>query len=116
MRNFFIESIKENFSDIKINGNIKKRLPGNVNVSFKKCDGQQLLLDLDEYGICASSGSACSTGNSKPSHVLTAIGLDSNYANGTLRFTIGKENTKSEISYVMQILKKIVPRGININN
>lgn len=116
LRNFFIESIKENFSDIKINGNIKKRLPGNVNVSFKECDGQQLLLDLDEYGICASSGSACSTGNSKPSHVLTAIGLDSNYANGTLRFTIGKENTKSEISYVMQILKKIVPRGVNINN
>ena len=62
--------------DIKINGDLKERLPGNINVSFKGCDSNQILLELDKIGICASGGSACSSGSSLPSHVLLAIGLE----------------------------------------
>ena len=94
LRNYFIISLQQRFENIKINGDLDNRLPGNVNVSFKDIDGEQLLLKLDEYGICASSASACCTGSSKPSHVLTAIGLDRKQASGTIRFTLGKENTK----------------------
>ena len=68
-------------------------------------DGQQLLLKLDEYGICASAGSACSTGESTPSYVLTSIGLSKEEAYGTLRFTLGKENTKNEIDFVVKVLE-----------
>ena len=106
LRTYFINKLKENFSDIKINGDLEKRLPGNINVSFPNVDGTQLLLQLDEYGICASAGSACSTGSSKPSHVLTSIGLSKEEAFGTLRFTLGKENTKQEVDYTIKILKK----------
>jgi len=106
LRNYFITKLKENLKGIKINGDLEKRLPGNINVSFPNVDGGQLLLQLDEYGICASAGSACSTGSSKPSHVLTSIGLSKEEANGTLRFTLGKENTKQEIDYTINVLKK----------
>ena len=108
LRNYFITKLKENFKGIKINGDLEKRLPGNINVSFPNVDGGELLLQLDEYGICASAGSACSTGSGKPSHVLTSIGLSKEEAFGTLRFTLGKENTKQEIDYVANVLKKIV--------
>ncbi len=106
LRNYFITSLQQRFENIKINGDLDNRLPGNVNVSFKDIDGEQLLLKLDEYGICASSASACCTGSSKTSHVLTAIGLDRKQASGTIRFTLGKENTKNEIDYVLNILAK----------
>ena len=108
LRNYFITKLKENFNGIKINGDLEKRLPGNINVSFPNVDGGQLLLQLDEYGICASAGSACSTGSSKPSHVLTSIGLSKEEAAGTLRFTLGKENTKQEIDYTISVLKKVI--------
>ena len=106
LRNYFITSLQQRFENIKINEDLDNRLPGNVNVSFKDIDGEQLLLKLDEYGICASSASACCTGSSKTSHVLTAIGLDRKQASGTIRFTLGKENTKNEIDYVLNILAK----------
>ena len=106
LRNYFITSLQQRFENIKINVDLDNRLPGNVNVSFKDIDGEQLLLKLDEYGICASSASACCTGSSKTSHVLTAIGLDRKQASGTIRFTLGKENTKNEIDYVLNILAK----------
>ena len=108
LRNYFITKLKQINSNIKINGDIERRLPGNINVSFPNVDGAELLLKLDEYGICASSGSACSTGDSKPSHVLTSIGLSKEEAFGTLRFTLGKENTKNEIDFVVKILEKIL--------
>lgn len=108
LRNYFITKLKQIDSNIKINGDIEKRLPGNINVSFPNIDGGELLLKLDEYGICASAGSACSTGDSKPSHVLTAIGLPKEEAIGTLRFTLGKENTKQEIDYTINVLKNII--------
>lgn len=108
LRNYFIERLKQIDSRIKINGDLEKRLPGNINASFPNTDGQQLLLTLDEYGICASAGSACSTGSSVPSHVLTSIGLSKEEISGTLRFTLGKENTKQEIDYVINVLKDII--------
>lgn len=106
LRNYFINKLKQMNSNIKINGDLEKRLPGNINVSFRNVEGQQLLLKLDEYGICASAGSACSTGDSKPSHVLTSIGLSKEEAFGTLRFTLGKENTNQEIDFTIMVLKK----------
>ena len=103
-RNYFIEEIKENFKETTINGNLEHRLPGNINVTFKGKDSLEILLKLDEYGICASSGSACSTGEDKPSHVLTAIGLSPEEAFSTIRFSLGKENTKEDIDNVINIL------------
>lgn len=108
LRNYFVNKLKENFTNIKINGDLEKRLPGNINVSFPNIDASELLLKLDEFGICASAGSACSTGSSTPSHVLTSIGLSKEMVSGTLRFTLGKENTKQEIDFVLQILKKML--------
>lgn len=108
LRNYFINNLQQRFKNIKINGSLENRLPGNVNVSFEGIDGEQLLLKLDEYGICASSASACCTGSSKPSHVLTAIGLNKEQAAGTIRFTLGKENTKTEIDYVLNVLEKSI--------
>ena len=108
LRNYFITKLKQIDSNIKINGDLEKRLPGNINVSFPNADGGELLLKLDEYGICASAGSACSTGDSKPSHVLTSIGLLKEESSGTLRFTLGKENTKQEIDYTINVLKSIM--------
>ena len=107
LRNYFINKLKLNFNDIIINGDLEKRLPGNINVTFLNQDGQQLLLGLDEYGICASAGSACSTGSAMPSQVLTSIGLSKDEAFGTLRFTLGKGNTKQEIDYTIKILEKM---------
>ena len=106
-RNYFIEEIKENFKETTINGNLEHRLPGNINVIFKGKDSLEILLKLDEYGICASSGSACSTGEDKPSHVLTAIGLSPEEAFSTIRFSLGKENIKDDIDYTISILSKI---------
>ena len=106
-RNYFIEKIKENFKETTINGNLEHRLPGNINVIFKGKDSLEILLKLDEYGICASSGSACSTGEDKPSHVLTAIGLSPEEAFSTIRFSLGKENIKEDIDYTISILSKI---------
>lgn len=115
LRNYFINKLKENFDKIKINGSLEQRLPGNINVSFPNTDGQQLLLELDEHSICASAGSACSTGNSKPSHVLNAIGLSNEEAFGTLRFTLGKENTKQEIDYTIKVLKDSIKKLVKRN-
>lgn len=108
LRNYFISKLKQIDSNIKINGDLEKRLPGNISVSFPNVDAGELLFKLDEYGICASAGSACSTGDSKPSHVLTSIGLSSDEAFGTLRFTLGKENTKQEIDFTINVLKSLI--------
>lgn len=108
LRDYFIEQIEQKIQYIKINGDRIKRLPGNSNISFKFIDGEALLLKLDEVGICASSGSACNTGEAQPSHVLIAIGLEDELANGTLRITFGYENTKEEVDYLVDNLIKIV--------
>ncbi len=104
LRDYFISQIESKISDVKLNGDRKRRLPGNINFSFKDVDGGSLLLNLDAKGICASSGSACNASSQEPSHVLTAIGLDENLSNGSLRITLGKENTKEDIDFLINTL------------
>ena len=101
LREYCIEKLQSKIGKIKINGARKDRLPGNINISFLGEDSSDLLLKLDEIGICTSAGSACSTGDSSPSHVLMAIGLNNEEAEGALRITLGKENTKQDIDYLI---------------
>lgn len=100
--------MEKNISEIKLNGHKTRRLPGNSNISFKGVDGGDLLLKLDEKGICASTGSACNSGSAGPSHVLTAIGLSKEYLQSSLRITLGIENTKTDVEYLLKNLKEIV--------
>ena len=104
LRNYFFEKIQEEFKEIKINGSIEKRLPGNCNICLKGVNSSELLFKLDEVGICASGGSACSSGDSSISHVLTAIGVESDWAKGALRITFGDFNTKEEVDYLIKTL------------
>lgn len=110
LREYCIKQLKENVKDIKINGDLKERLPGNINVSFKGCDSNQILLELDKLGICASGGSACSSGSSLPSHVLLTIGLERSYLEGSIRLTLGEENTKEDIDYFIANITKIIDK------
>jgi cysteine desulfurase len=93
-----------------LNGHPKKRLPGNANFGFKFIEGESIILELDFNGIMANTGSACSTSSLKPSHVLTAIGLRPEYTHGSLRATLGRQNTKEEVDYVIETLSKVVSR------
>ena len=113
LRDYYIEKIQSNIVDSKLNGDRMNRLPGNANMSFKNINAEELLFELDEKGICASAGSACSSGSTSPSHVLTAIGLPPEWANGTLRVTIGMNNTKEEVDYLINALVEIVNKKIN---
>ena len=110
LRDYYVEQVKEKIPYIKINGDMEKRLPGNSNISFRFIEGEGLLLNLDLKGICASSGSACTSGSLDPSHVLLAIGLPHEIAHGSLRITIGKYNTKEEVDYLVENLVEIVNR------
>ena len=101
LREYCIEELQRKIGKIRINGARKDRLPGNINISFLGEDSSELLLKLDEKGICTSAGSACSTGDTTPSHVLMAIGLNNEEAEGALRITLGKENTKQDIDYLI---------------
>lgn len=113
LRDYYIEKIQSNIVDSKLNGDRINRLPGNANMSFKNINAEELLFELDDKGICASVGSACSSGSTSPSHVLTAIGLPPEWANGTLRVTIGMNNTKEEVDYLINALVEIVNKKIN---
>lgn len=108
LRDYYISQVEEKIPHIKINGDRINRLPGNANISFKDVDGEALLLKLDIRGICASSGSACTTGSTAPSHVLVAIGLSADEAQGALRVTFGEENTKEDVDYLVNSLVEIV--------
>lgn len=108
LRDFYINELEKSIPNIKLNGDRKNRLPGNANISFKNLNAQELLLKLDEKGICASAGSACSTGNPMPSHVLMAIGLPRDLAEGTLRVTFGKDNTKEDVEFLIESIKQII--------
>ena len=108
LRNHYIDRIKNETKNSKVNGDLINRLPGNANVSFKNVNGSELLFELDKYGICASAGSACSTSNPAPSHVLTAIGLDKNYIGGTLRVSFGRDNTMEDVDFLVNKLKEFV--------
>ena len=110
LRNYYVEQVKAKIPYIKINGDLEKRLPGNSNISFRFIEGEGLLLNLDLKGICASSGSACTSGSLDPSHVLLAIGLPHEIAHGSLRISIGKYNTREEVDYLVENLVEIVNR------
>lgn len=108
LRDYCLNKIKENIPEIHINGTMEKRLPGNINISFENVESNELLFRLDELGICASGGSACSSGDNNPSHVLTAIGTPSELAKGAIRFTFGDFNTKEDVDYLVESLKGII--------
>lgn len=110
LRDEMIANIQEKIPYIKLNGHPKDRLPGNVNFSFQFIEGESLLLLLDLNGIAASSGSACTSGSLDPSHVLLAMGLPHEIAHGSLRLSIGEQNTKEEIDKVLEVLPSIVKR------
>ena len=110
LRDFYETEIEKRIPYIKFNGNKENRLPGLSNISFKFIEGEGLLLNLDLKGICASSGSACTSGSLNPSHVLLAIGLPHEIAHGSLRISIGKYNTKEDMDYLITNLEEIVQR------
>jgi len=110
LRDKMIAGIEANVEHVKLNGHREKRVPGNVNFSFLFIEGESLLLSLDMKGIGASSGSACTSGSLDPSHVLLAMGLSHETAHGSLRLTLGKDNTEEEIDYVLQELPPIILR------
>ena len=115
LRDYYIGEIQKRIPNIKINGDREKRLPGNANISFEGIEGSELLVKLDERGICASTGSACSSGSIEPSHVLVAIGVESKFAGGSLRITIGEDNTKEDIDYLINCLEEIISELRNKN-
>lgn len=108
IRDYLIQKIKDNIPYVKLNGDEKKRLPNNVNFSFRFVEGESLLLMLDRAGICGSSGSACTSGSLDPSHVLLAIGLPHEIAHGSLRLTLSEETTKEDADYVIEQLQNII--------
>ena len=108
LREYCIKQVGTKFPNVILNGDRVDRLPGNVNFSFKDVNGGDLLLELDEMGICASTGSACNSGSNLPSHVLTAIGLEPEYLQGSLRLTFGDENTKEDIDFFVNALNEIL--------
>lgn len=110
MRDRIIKEITTNIPYVRLNGHPTDRLPGNVNLSFEFIEGESLLLSLDLKGIAASSGSACTSGSLDPSHVLLAIGLSHEIAHGSLRITLGYENTDDDIDYLFTVLPEIVNR------
>ncbi|MBQ1687710.1 MAG: IscS subfamily cysteine desulfurase, partial [Lachnospiraceae bacterium] len=110
LRDYFIQRIMNEIPYVRLNGDQTKRLPNNINLSFRFIEGESLLIMLDMKGICASSGSACTSGSLDPSHVLLAIGLPHEIAHGSLRLTLGEENTKEDMDFVANQLKEIVTK------
>ena len=110
LRDYLIRRIEEEVPYCRLNGDRTRRLPNNVNFSFRFVEGESLLIMLDMRGICASSGSACTSGSLDPSHVLLAIGLPHEIAHGSLRLTLSEENTKEELDTTVEAIKEIVAR------
>ncbi|HYH01709.1 MAG TPA: cysteine desulfurase NifS [Bacillota bacterium] len=110
LRDYLIDSVLQKFDYVRLNGHRTQRLPGNVNFSFEFIEGESLLLNLDLKGIAASSGSACTSGSLEPSHVLLAMGICHEIAHGSLRITMGKDTTREEIDYLLEVLPEIVTK------
>ena len=115
LRDHLISRIENEIPYCRLNGDRVKRLPNNVNFSFQFIEGESLLIMLDMKGICASSGSACTSGSLDPSHVLLAIGLPHEIAHGSLRMTLGADTTEEELDYVVDSLKEIVAQLRNMS-
>lgn len=110
LRDYFISEIEKKIPYCRLNGHRTKRLPNNVNFSFEFIEGESLLIMLDMKGICASSGSACTSGSLDPSHVLLAIGLPHEIAHGSLRLTISEETTREEVDFTVDAVAGIVEK------
>jgi cysteine desulfurase len=110
LRDAFIEALKRNIPGVKLNGHPVQRLPNNINVSIDYVEGEAMLLNLDARGICASTGSACSSGNLEASHVLLAAGCTHEQAHGSLRFTLGKWTTGADLNTALEALLPIVKK------
>lgn len=108
LRNYFAKRVLQEIPDVKLNGHREKRLPGNLNFSFADISGVALLVLLEEEGIFASAGSACSAGTTSLSHVIKAIHVPKEYAYGTIRFSMGKETNKEEVDQTISVLKKSI--------
>ncbi len=110
LRDKLWEGISKKIEDVQLNGHPEKRLPNTLNVSFKFIEGESILLNLDLKGVAVSTGSACTSGTLEPSHVLKAMGVDPVFAQGAIRFSLGRENTEEEIDYVVDILPEIISK------
>ena len=116
LRNYLKDRIISEIPDTYVNGTMENRHPGNLNITFKYIEGESILLLLNQFGISVSTGSACSSTSLEPSHVLTALGVPVEMIHGTVRFTVGDFTTKEDIDYVVDNLKKIVARLIEISS
>jgi cysteine desulfurase len=110
LRDRFIAQVFEQISDVRLNGHPVKRLPNNINLSFAGVEGESLLLNLDLAGIACSTGSACSSGTTEPSHVLQALGVPYEVIRGSLRFTLGRDTTADDLDYTLETLVEVVGR------
>ena len=110
LRDYLIDRVLKEIPYSRLNGEKEKRLPNNANFCFRFIEGESMLILLDQQGICASSGSACTSGSLDPSHVLLAIGLPHEIAHGSLRLTLSEKNTREEIDFTVDQLKKIIER------
>lgn len=110
LRERLIKGLEENLSDFILTGHREKRLPGNVSICVNYIEGESMLLLLSIEGFACSSGSACTSGSLEPSHVLLAMGIDPQLAQGSLRITLGRENTEEEIDRFLETLPKVVKR------
>ncbi|HWR30260.1 MAG TPA: cysteine desulfurase NifS [Negativicutes bacterium] len=110
LRDKLIKGIQDNIPDSKLNGHAQMRLPGNVNFCFPYIEGESLLLNLDIKGIAASTGSACASGSLDPSHVLLAMGITHESAQGSLRLSLGSDNSAADVDYCLEVLPPIVER------
>ncbi|AKX94452.1 cysteine desulfurase IscS [Moorella thermoacetica] len=110
LRDKLIDGILTRIEDVQLNGDPRQRVATNANFSFRYCEGESILLSLDMKGICASSGSACTSGSLDPSHVLLAMGIPHEVAHGSVRMTLGRENTEEDIDYVLEVMPEIIAR------
>jgi len=108
LRDKLEKTIMQNCPDCRLNGDPKNRLPNTTNISFEYIEGEAILLMLDKYGICASSGSACTSGSLEPSHVLRAMGVPFTAAHGSIRFSLSRYNTEDEVDYTIEKLPPII--------
>lgn len=108
LKNYLVDNLK-NIERIRLNGNLEKSLPGTLNMCFEGIEGESLLLLLDSKGICASSGSACTSGSLEPSHVLLSIGVPVEIAHGSLRLSLSEYNTMEEMEQIVKAIKEVVP-------
>ena len=110
LRDYLYKGLRESIADIKLNGHPEKRLPNTLNISFQYLEGESIILSLDMEGVAVSTGSACTSGSLEPSHVLMAMGIEPVDSQGSIRFSLGTDNTKEDMDYCLKVLPPIIKR------